>query len=171
MYGTSYVCTYSSIYVYMYVTYRHKSKLPPTLTFLGTREVNFDDIPADAVKAIIAAMYVTKTDRQSPGMAEVFQRMMPNDVLGLLDFSIRLLMPWAGICYVRVAVETSGDVEMLKEVVAKNVMFGSDSPEEERNWKDIVKLAVCVYACLREHLMLSLHDALQCVLCVLLPHI
>ncbi len=113
--------------------------------------MNFDDVPADVVKAMIAAMYITKMDRQSPGMTEVFQKMMPTDVLCLLDFSIRLLMQWAGICYVRAAVENSRDVAMLKAVVAKNVMFGSESPEEEHDWKDVVKLAVhlCICFCAR----------------------
>jgi hypothetical protein len=66
--------------------------------------------------------------------------MPPENVLALLDFSSRLLMPWAGIAFVREAVRESKDTAMFFEVASRRAMF--DGTDEEAAWKEVVDI-VC----------------------------
>jgi hypothetical protein len=106
----------------------------------GTRTVTFDDIPADAIRSIIASMMVSKQHCRSPAANQIFKKMAPADVFGLLDFSSRLLMPWAGIAFVREAVRDSKDAAFLCKIACK--MVGFDGTDEEAAWKEVVDL-VC----------------------------
>jgi hypothetical protein len=102
--------------------------------------VTFDDIPADAVRALIASMVVSKQHCRSSDSNMIFKSMAPADIFGLLDFSSRLLMPWAGISYVREAVRDSTDAVFLFEVASKRALF--DGTDEEAEWKEVQDL-VC----------------------------
>ncbi len=79
------------------------------------------------IRAIIASMIVSEQHCRSADTNKAFKSMAPADIFGLLDFSSRLLMPWAGIPYIREAVRDSKDTEFLFYVASKRAMFdGTD---------------------------------------------
>ncbi len=97
--------------------------------------MEFDDTPADILRAIMAAMQVSKTNCQSPSVIKAFKKLLPADLFGLLALSVRLLMPWAGVSYARAAVEDSKDAKTLVKLVSKDQAFyGTD---EEQRWLQV----------------------------------
>jgi hypothetical protein len=86
-------------------------------------------------------MLVKKKNRKSTGAKDAFKQTMQQDLLGFLNFCERLLMPWAGVSYMREAVEDSQDVKMLLGIVSRELQ--SVDPEDNSDWKAVVNLAVC----------------------------
>jgi hypothetical protein len=102
--------------------------------------VTFEDISADIIRAIITSMLVSQKYCRSVTANKIFKSMAPADIFGLLDFSSRLLMPWAGIAYVREALHGCKDIELLLGLASKRTMF--DGTDEEAEWKEVLDL-VC----------------------------
>jgi hypothetical protein len=99
--------------------------------------VTFDDISADAIRATIASMIVSKKHCRSAATTKVFKSMAPADIFGILDFSTRILMPWAGIAFVREAVRDCKDAKLLVELASRSAMF--DGTDEEAEWQEIME--------------------------------
>ncbi len=78
-------------------------------------------------------MSVSKKYSRSATARHIFKKMVPADVSGLLDFSSRLLMPWAGIAFVREAVRDSKDSTLLVKLASRSAMF--DGTDEEAEWQ------------------------------------
>ncbi len=85
-------------------------------------------------------MHITKKNRKSPAISDIFKKLAGHDLHALLDFSVRLLMPWAGLCYARAVVQDSDDARMLLRIVANKGMF--DGTEEDADWRHVVGCAV-----------------------------
>jgi hypothetical protein len=105
----------------------------------GSRQVRFDDIPSDILRAMVAAMHVSRHNARMPSVILAFKKLLPSDLIGLLSFSLRLLMPWAGASYAQAAVEDSKDATTLVKLVSRNSEFYDTDAEEE--WRDVVDLA------------------------------
>jgi hypothetical protein len=76
----------------------------------------------------------------SLGAKEVLKGMDPGNVCGFLDFSIRLLMPWAGIQVAREAIKNSKNVEILRWIASRRDAFVGT--ENEADWKDLLYTAI-----------------------------
>jgi hypothetical protein len=87
------------------------------------------------MRAIIACMIASKKLCRSIGAAKA---MPPEQVLVLLDFSSRLLMPWAGIMFARHAVQDSSDAKFLLEIASRAAMF--KCADEEADWNEVLDL-------------------------------
>jgi hypothetical protein len=101
---------------------------------------SFEDIPGDAIPAMTASMTAPKEHCGSTDTNKTAKSMDTADVFGILDFSTRVLMPWAGIACVRDAVRDSKDAEFLFALLSRRAMF--DGTDGEAAWKDVMDL-VC----------------------------
>ncbi len=97
---------------------------------------------AEVVQALIKGMLATKQNREDLNEIKLFQDMSKKNVMALLDFSARLLMPWIGMCCAHKAAQESGDVELLLEIISRNAAALQDA-QEERHWQKVVDLARC----------------------------
>ena len=102
--------------------------------------IKYDDVPAETLQALIKGMLITKQNRTALQEIKLFDDIRVDKVIGLLDFSSRLLMPWIGVCCAHNAVEESSDVGLLLRVVSHTPSFG-DAEEEADYWREVVDLA------------------------------
>ncbi len=77
----------------------------------------------------------------------------PGNISGFLDFSSRLLMPWAGIHVVREAIRDSKDAELLLELASRRDMFVGTN--EEADWKGVLGLLPRQIAVVLEEAVMS----------------
>ncbi len=116
----------------------------------------FDDVRPEVLRAIVAAMNTTH-EQQQQGASDNSVRTLDNltdvgNLLDVLDFSARLLMPWAALASIRGAIIEQGAKHQAPRSLAaashQQLLLGTihrsnflNGFEEEREWKQIVRLA------------------------------
>ena len=97
----------------------------------------------DTLKAIIRAMQIG--DQQNLADKLLLEKTTDaENILELLDFSARILMPWAGIAVARAAIERAKNDAKRNQalflgVISRNNLL--DGFEEADEWKQVVKVA------------------------------
>lgn len=98
----------------------------------GNREIILEDVPCRVMQAMVAAMLLSKQQRDSMHHIQLFREIKAEDLFGMLQLGLRLLMPWAGVSAASSAIQESKDPDLLLGIVSRKDMFvGTD---EEANW-------------------------------------
>jgi hypothetical protein len=85
---------------------------------------------------MIASMIVPKKHFMSSGAKTVLKCLAPENVCSFLDFSSRLLMPWAGIYVAREALVESKGAKFLLELASRKATLAC-TEEAEADWRDV----------------------------------
>jgi hypothetical protein len=114
----------------------------------------FEDIRPEVLRAIVAVMNTSSKEQQeddSDNSARTLDNVTDvENLLEVLDFSARLLMPWAALVSIRSAIERGAKNQTPKSQAAthQQLLLGTISRnnllngfEEEHEWKQLVQLA------------------------------
>jgi hypothetical protein len=105
----------------------------------GTREVLFKDVSADFLQAVIKGIIATKQARKHLCHVKLLDDMNAKNVSELINFSLRLLMPWIGLCCAHYAVVYAEDISLVIALVTWEPAFLDAG--DEQYWRDVVKAA------------------------------
>jgi hypothetical protein len=106
----------------------------------GDRQVIFDDTPAKVVHTIAACMHVAQENQWAVDEMKLFHGLDLEHVLQIIDFSIRVLMPWIGTACAQAAVKSACDADLLLGLLTKKSKFVET--DEADNWIEIEEIAL-----------------------------
>ncbi len=115
----------------------------------------FGDVSAEVLQSMIACMLFSKENRKGLHAMKLFQHLRTEHVLEMLDFSNRLLMPWAGVCCAQAAIEDSRDAQVLLQIIAQSDKFAET--EEASSWERVLAKAIQRVALVIEDAVVSPH--------------
>jgi hypothetical protein len=111
-----------------------RARLETRMKESGSRKIEFQDVSAEVVQALVAAMLIKKENKTSIRQIKLFQELSAEDLFGLVEFSSSLLMPWIGIYCAQAAAKNSSDIKVLMGLASRRAIF--DGTDEESEWRE-----------------------------------